>query len=164
MRSKAVLLHFIFQYLNWKWSQFYSRINYIIKNNYRRECAGFLQVRPWMQWDDHGWFSSSGLGLFGHHWVADTYLRGVPPIPIEPRSPALQVDSLPAKPQGKLENIGMGSLPLPQWSFLTQESNQGLLHCRQILNQLSYPGSIFNPYICIYIYTHTHTHTHTVCV
>ena len=101
MRSKAVLLHFIFQYLNWKWSQFYSRINYIIKNNYRRECAGFLQVRPWMQWDDHGWFSSSGLGLFGHHWVADTYLRGVPPIPIEPRSPALQVDSLPAKPQGK---------------------------------------------------------------
>ena len=48
-----------------------------------------------------GWFSSSGFGLFGYHWVVDTYLGGVPPIPIEPRSPALQVDSLPAEPEGK---------------------------------------------------------------
>ena len=85
-----------------------------------------------------GWFSSSGFGLFGYHWVVDTYLGGVPPIPIEPRSPALQVDSLPAEPEGKPENIGMGSLSLLQCSFLTQESNQGLLHCRQILYQLSY--------------------------
>ena len=33
------------------------------------------------------------------------------------------------------------SLSLLQWIFLTQESNQGLLHCRQILWQLSYQGS-----------------------
>ena len=31
---------------------------------------------------------------------------------IEPRSPALRVDSLPAEPQGKLTNAGMGSLSL----------------------------------------------------
>ena len=32
---------------------------------------------------------------------------------IEPRSPALQADSLPTEPQGKLKNIGeMGSLSL----------------------------------------------------
>ena len=35
----------------------------------------------------------------------------------------------------------MGSLSLLQRIFLTQESNQGLLHCRQILYQLSYQGS-----------------------
>ena len=42
-------------------------------------------------------------------------------------------DSLPAEPQGKPKNTGVGSLPLLQEIFLTQESNQGLLHCRQIL-------------------------------
>ena len=35
----------------------------------------------------------------------------------------------------------MGSLSLLQWIFPTQESNQGLLHCRQILYQLSYEGT-----------------------
>ena len=42
---------------------------------------------------------------------------------MEPRSPALQVDSLPAEPQGKPKNTGMGSLSLLQGIFLTQESN-----------------------------------------
>ena len=59
----------------------------------------------------------------------------------EPRSPALQEDSLPAKPQGKLKNAGVGSLSLLRGIFPTQESNWGLLHCRQILYQLSYQGS-----------------------
>ena len=40
---------------------------------------------------------------------------------IEPRSPTLQVDSLPAKPQGKPKNTGVGSLSLLQWIFPTQE-------------------------------------------
>ena len=31
---------------------------------------------------------------------------------IEPRSPALRADSLPAEPQGKPKNIGVGSLSL----------------------------------------------------
>ena len=60
---------------------------------------------------------------------------------IEPRSPALQVDSLPAEPQEKPKNTGLGSLSLLQWIFQTQESNWGLLHCRWILYQLSYQGS-----------------------
>ena len=60
---------------------------------------------------------------------------------IKPRSPALQADSLPAEPQGKPKNTGVGSLSLLQWIFQTQESNQGLLHCTHILYQLSYEGS-----------------------
>ena len=36
----------------------------------------------------------------------------VPDPEIEPRSPTLQVDSLPAKPQGKLKNTGVGSLSI----------------------------------------------------
>ena len=59
----------------------------------------------------------------------------------KPMSPALQVDSLPTEPQGKPKNTGVGSLSLHQWIFPTQESNRGLLHCRQILYQLSYQGS-----------------------
>ena len=39
------------------------------------------------------------------------------------------------------QNTGVGSLSLLQGIFLTQESNRGLLHCRQILYQLSYQGS-----------------------
>jgi len=58
------------------------------------------------------------------------------------------VDSLPAEPQGKLKNTGVGGLSLLQRIFLTQELNQGLPHCRQILYQLSYQGSPF--YIVYY--------------
>ena len=60
---------------------------------------------------------------------------------IEPWSPALRADSLPSEPLGKPKDTGVGSLSLLQGIFLTQESNQGLLHCRQILYQLSYQGS-----------------------
>ena len=51
---------------------------------------------------------------------------------IEPRSPTVQADSLPAELPGKPKNIGVGSLSLLQQIFLTQESNQGLLHCRWV--------------------------------
>ena len=68
---------------------------------------------------------------------------------IEPRSPALQADSLPSEPQGKLKNTGVDSLYLLQGIFPTQELNRGLLHCRQILYQLSDQG---NPYIFISTY------------
>ena len=57
---------------------------------------------------------------------------------IEPRSPTLRADSLPTEPQGKPKNTGVGRLSLLQGIFPTQESNQGLLHCRWILYQLSY--------------------------
>ena len=60
---------------------------------------------------------------------------------IKPRFPTLRVDFLLAEPQGKPKNTGVGSLSLLQHIFLTQELNWGLLHCRQILYQLSYQGS-----------------------
>ena len=53
----------------------------------------------------------------------------------------MHVDSLPAKPQGKPKNTGVGSLSLLWWVFQTQESNQGLLHCRWIFYQMSYEVS-----------------------
>ena len=58
---------------------------------------------------------------------------------VEPRSPALQADSLPAEPPGKPRNPGMGSLSLLQGIFPTQ--CRGVLHCRQILYQQSHQGS-----------------------
>ena len=66
---------------------------------------------------------------------------------IEPRSLTLQEDSLPAELLGKPKYTGVGSLSLLQGILATQESNQGLLHCRQILYQLSYVAScvIFGP-------------------
>ena len=74
-------------------------------------------------------------------WVAFPFSRGSSHPGIEPRSPTLQADSLPAEPQGKPKNAGVGSLSLLQQIFPTQESNWGLLHCRRILYQLSYQGS-----------------------
>ena len=68
---------------------------------------------------------------------------GIPNPGIEPRSPALQADSLLSKPPGKPKNTGVGSRSLLQGIFLTQELNQGLLHCRQILYQLNCQGSKF---------------------
>ena len=67
-------------------------------------------------------------------------LQGIFNPGIKPRSPTLQVDSLPAEPQGKPKNTGKGSLSLLQQIFPTQELNHSLLHCRQILHQLSYQG------------------------
>ena len=74
-------------------------------------------------------------------WVTFPFSRGTSQPRDEPRSPELQVDSLPVEPQGKPKNTGVGSLSLLQHIFLTQESNWGLLHRRRILYQLSYQGS-----------------------
>ena len=60
----------------------------------------------------------------------------------EPRSPALQEYSLLSEPPGKPKNTGMGSLLFLQRIIPTQKSNWGLLHCRQIINQLSYQGRL----------------------
>ena len=60
---------------------------------------------------------------------------------IKLRSPALQ-----AKPK----NAGVSRLSLLQQIFLTQESNRSRLHCRWILYQLGYQGSLIltqKPYI-----------------
>jgi len=73
-------------------------------------------------------------------WNAPAQNNGVGSLPnpgIKPRSPAVQAESLPAEPQGKPNNTGVGSLSLLQGIFPNQESNRGLLHCRWILYQLS---------------------------
>ena len=74
---------------------------------------------------------------------------------IEPRSPTLKADSLPAEPSRKPKNTGVASLSLLQQIFPTQESNEGLLYCRRILYQLSYQGNPFNihfQYTALFIY------------
>ena len=77
------------------------------------------------------------------YWSGQPFLSpGDLPNPgIEPRSTTLRADSLPAEPQGKPKNTGVGSLSLLQWIFLIQELNSGLLNFRQILYQLSHKGS-----------------------
>ena len=45
------------------------------------------------------------------------------------------------------QNTGVYSLSLLQGIFLTQESNWGFLHCRQILYKLSYQGSPTTEYL-----------------
>ena len=66
-------------------------------------------------------------------------------LPTQGSNPGLEANSLPAKPQGKPKNTGVGSLSLLQQIFPTQEPNRGLMHCRQILYQLSCQG---NPKDC----------------
>ena len=59
-------------------------------------------------------------------WVAFPFSRG----PSQPRGwtqvSALQADFLPAEPQGKPKNTGVGSLSLLQGVFPIQESNRAL--------------------------------------
>ena len=74
-------------------------------------------------------------------WVVVPSLGDLPDPGIEPRSPAFQEDSLLSEPPEKPKNTGVDSLSLLQGIFPTQESNQGLLHYRWILYQLSYQGS-----------------------
>ena len=109
--------------------------------------------RPSLAWK---WKSLSHIQLFVTPWTIQSmefsspeYWSGYPfhsPGDLlnprfKPRSPTLQADSLPAKPQGKPKNTGVGSLSLHQQIFLTQELNCSLLHCRQILYELNHQGS-----------------------
>ena len=71
-------------------------------------------------------------------WVAFPFSRGSW---IKPRSPTVRMDSLPAEPQGKPKNTGVGGLSLFQRIFLTEDLNRGLLLCRRLLFQLSYQGN-----------------------
>ena len=73
--------------------------------------------------------------------VGSLPLGDLPNPGIEAVSLTLQVDSLPAEPQGKLKNTGVGSLSLFQRIFPTKGLNPHLPHCWQILYQLSNKGS-----------------------
>ena len=66
-------------------------------------------------------------------WVAFPFSRESSKPRDQTQVPPLQADSLPAEPQGKPKNTGVGSLFLFQGIFPTQELNQGLLHYRRIL-------------------------------
>ena len=93
---------------------------------------------------DHSYQGPLSMGILKARmleWVAMLSSRGSSQQRDETRSPTLQADSLPSEPPGKPKNTGVGSLSLLQGNFRTQELNQGLLHCRWILYQLSYPGS-----------------------
>ena len=119
---------------------------YIVKKEIKC-CSSLLVTRTLKTIVKYVWKSLSHLLLFTTpstvHGIlqAFPFCRGSSLPGTEPRSPALQADSLPAEPPGKPKNTGVGSLPLFQGIFPTQESNQGLLHCRWILYQLSYPRS-----------------------
>ena len=67
---------------------------------------------------------NTGVGC--HALLQDLPNPGDLPIPgIEPRSPALQADSLLSEPPGKPKNTGVGSLSLLQQISPTQEWNWG---------------------------------------
>ena len=57
-------------------------------------------------------------------WVAFPFSRGSSNTGIEPRSPALQVNSLPAEPPGKPKNTGVGSLSLLQGTFRPRDQTR----------------------------------------
>ena len=73
-------------------------------------------------------------------WVAFPFSKGSSQPMDCTHSPTLQVDSLPAEPQGKPKNTRVGSLSLLQQTFPTQELNWALLHCRWIPYRLSHQG------------------------
>ena len=75
-------------------------------------------------------------------WVAVPFSRDLPNPGVKPRSPTLQVDSLPDEPPGKPKNTGVGNLSLLQWIVPTQEWNASILDCSQILYQLSYQEAV----------------------
>ena len=134
-------------------------ITIILKTSYRYEkvlpiildSKNNKEPYEWMSEvsESHSVMSNSlwPQGLYSP-WNSPEYWSGQPfpppgdlPNPgIKPRSPTWQAGSLPAEPQGKSKKTGVGSLSDLQQIFLTQESNQGLLHCRQTLYQLSYQG------------------------
>ena len=101
----------------------------------------------------------------------------------QPSFPALQVASLPSEPPGMPKSTGVGSLSLLQGIFLAQGLNQGLLHCRWILYQLSHQGSpsistsisvstyvfvssvsvYLYMYLCVYVCLHLFLYLYVCC-
>ena len=117
-----------------------------VSSVHRTLQARILEWVAWSWW----WTGRSGVLRFmgsqrvRHDWA--TELNWTEPFlppgdllnpEIELRSPELQAHSFLSEPPGKPKNTGVGSLFLLQWIFPTLELNQDLLHCTQILYQLS---------------------------
>ena len=121
------------------------RIKHVLKSSKRQQqelaykfsCSVISDsATPWTQ-TVHGVLQAGIL-----EWVAFPFSRGSSQPGIKPRSPALQTDSLPAEPQGKTKNTGVGTLsPYPAHLPDPGIEPGGLLHCRGVLYQLSYQGS-----------------------
>ena len=147
-RSSSWKYHIIFnQQLIMDCSQSFVSINWASVTIFAVDLVGYMDkfICSWNSWMRsywglyRKWKLLSNVQLFATPWTIYSpwnspgfRTQGLNP-GIEPKSPALQVDSLPAEPQGKPKNTGVGSLSLLQGIFLTRESNRGLLHCRQIL-------------------------------
>ena len=103
-------------------------------------CAQSLSLTDSLR--AHGGQPSKLLCLWGFSRLE--YQSGLPCPPpgdlpnprIEPKTLALQADSLLSEPPGKPKNTGVCNLSLFQGNFLTQELNQSLLQCRRILYEL----------------------------
>ena len=108
----------------------------ISENKSRSVVSDSLLIRGlYSPWNSPG--QNTGVGRQPFPSPGDLLNPGM-----EPRSPTLQADSLPAEPQGKPKNTRVGSLSLLQRIFPTKESNRGLLDCRWIFYQLSYQRSL----------------------
>ena len=105
------------------------------------------------------WKSLSRVQLFAIPWTIQSvefsrpeYWSGYPSLLQGSSQPRDQIlvsriaGRLPAKPQGKPKNIGVGILSLLLQIFPTQGLNLGLLHCRRILYQLSNEGSPYSTF------------------
>ena len=95
-------------------------------------CIGRQFLYHWATWEDWKWKSLSPVRFFASRKTGVGYLfRSSPgdlPNPrIKLRSPALWTDSLPAEPQGKPKNTGVGNLFLLQRIFQTR--NQTGVSC-----------------------------------
>ena len=98
-----------------------------------QSCPTLWDPMDYSPWNSPG--QNTGVGSL-------SLIKGIlPNSGIKSRSPTLQADSLLAEPRGKPKNTGVGNLSLLQQIFPAQELNPGLLHCRQILCQLSHKGS-----------------------
>ena len=102
---------------------------------------------------------SSSMGILQARvlaWIAMPSSRGSSQLRDQTHVSCLAGRLFTIRATRKPKNTGMGSLSLLQVIFPIQESNQGLLHCRQILYQLSYQGNpnlhinIHNLILCCY--------------
>ena len=109
-----------------------------LKDMFPSGCEGKLGValeRPhglYRPWNSPG--QNTGVGSL-------SLLQGLFPTQ-ESMSDSLQPHELYIPRNSPGQNTGVGSLSLLQGLFPTQESNPGLLHCEQILYQLSYQGNL----------------------
>ena len=74
-------------------------------------------------------------------WIAFPFSRGSSQLRDRTQVSCIAGRFFTSRTTGKPSNTGMGSLSLLQRTFLTQELNWGLLHCRQILHKMSHKRS-----------------------